>query len=766
MANGKPASKMSRKTAGKLRLGSHLKHENQSSKDRKSPLETTKEFFEAIRSISLSIMILITGSAVAIAVGRELFSSDVLIDVTELSKSISDTGVSAPTLAAELAARVRAIQAEASTKAVSPTVELAYILQSENTANVLPTLPSVTQNLLVDNIDPVPELVTSGADQKIRTAINYIKHVFGRDENRLSISLTTIQQKKFEARVRLRRNGNEYIESITADSVDDLLTAIPRWLAKELFPEASIISQFERDRRGRDKNFAGTIAALDELAHRRGLVDDTFVKTIQGDIAFYRESYPEAEAIYSSIIASNIQLKNMILYRLSQTLVKESKPREALILLSKAHSADLSNRDLVAYLAMVYAQEGVEAPCLSSDVCLSESAVSDLLLQAGDSAAANNILGVLKYKKNDRVTAEQLFRKAKINDAKNASTLNNLGVMLLQRHEIGEALLMFNNAAAIEQNSGVVQLNLGNALESVGRAGEAAQHFQNAVLLERGNLVCHACLALSLINVGRLGDAQLAINDGINADPKNTSMIFVSAILESKLGCYQESVDYFKAASQINDPRVNNATLSREYGDLLIKLNRRKEAISVFEKELLYEAMSEQVSDELNSITADIYAKNKSLPAESAESLGFLIDETLVDPERRDENRTALIRISTALVSIGENQLAVRAAQHAVEIDPKSEEAHKGLGEVYEKLGQGALARAEFRSAFLVGGEGDGELLTSWTKSLRKDGLNDAAAKTGASFRLDPRNCSIKRIADNPAPTKRSTQRGRSVTSN
>lgn len=720
-----------------------------STKAKQSALQALKDAFESARSISLSILIIVGGVAAVVAVGREAFSEDILIDVTEISKQIADSGISATTLAAELAARVRTIQAEADSKNTFPTIELAYILQSENKTKALPTLPSSTQKLLIDHIEPLPELITSAADSKVRTAINYIRHVFGRQDNRLSIVLTSTENKKFESRLRLRRKGVDAVTTISRETVDELLTEIPRWLAKELFPEEYIIAQFARERRKKERNFAQTKAMIQELAHRRGALDDNFLRTILGDIAFHGESYEEASAIYKSVISTNPKFKGLVLYRLTQSLVAEAKADEAAILLTKAID-DSPTADLVSYLALLYAQiqsspdaRRVSRSCAASGHCLSlEAVIKRLESDAPASAAASNALGVLLYQNGNVKEAEKLFVQSTKLDAKYASVLNNLGVIRLKQDRAGEALILLQSAAAINEDSGVVQLNLGNALERFGRFEEAAQYFSTAALLDRENLVCHTCWALSLVNANRMDEASSAIRTGLTLDPGNTSILLVSAIISTKLGCHREASEVYEAAIAAADRRVNKSMIYRGYANSLMRLGKRQDAITMFRNEARVLRFSSGTDDVLNLIVANVYVNGRKGLLNAVEEFDLEVDgNDLKDPHVRKEVSRAYKRFADALLWADQSKEALDAANRAVELDPKEWEVHHTLGRVYVALRKNSIARSEFRLAMLLGGENDLALLMSWTRSLKSDGLKGEARALLTEFKLHPRAC-------------------------
>ncbi|GAB6140554.1 hypothetical protein JCM14076_12830 [Methylosoma difficile] len=727
-------------------------------KPKKHPLEIAKESFESARSIALSILIFVGGLAATVAIGREVFSNDILIDVTEISQQIANSGVSVTTLAAELAARVRALQAEAESQKALPAAELAYLLQSENKTKALPTLPSSTQKLLIDHAEPIPELISSAADSKVRAAIDYIRHVFGHQDNRLSVVLTSTEEKLFEARLRLRRKGIDEVTTISKGTVDELLIEIPRWLAKQLFPEDYIVALFARERREKDRNFSQTKAIIQELGRTRGGLDDIFLRTILGDIAFHKESYAEASAIYRSVIQDNPRFRDLVIYRLSQALIADSKLYEAVSLLSKEIndlSSSANSERPLTYLALLYAQSlpdsharSVSRNCEVRANCLSiEAVIKRLEGNSPSSASLSNALGVLRYQDGDMENAERLFELARRLDPRYPSALNNLGIIQLKKQNAGAALLLLQSASAISEDSGVIQLNIGNTLESFGRFEEAAQYFATAASLDRENLVCHTCWALSLLNSYRIDEALSAVRSGLSLDPGNASLLLVSGLISSKLGCYREAAESYEATLVAKDSRVNMAMIYRNYGDALVRLGRRKEAIQMFQNEERALRFSSDTADILNEIISRIYAAGRRYDQEAIKEFYVWAERAQIDdPGTKSDVSSAYGRLAEALLWIGKPDRALEAARRAVLLDAKDWEKHHTLGRVYSAIRKGSLARNEFRLALLLGGDKDVRLLADWNNSLRNNHLPSEVKRVRAEFKIHPHTCIAKDI--------------------
>ena len=437
------------------------------------------------------------------------------------------------------------------------------------------------------------------------------------------------------------------------------------------------------------------------------------------------------------------------MYRLSQSLAAEAKTEEAAVLLTKAIE-DSPATNLVAYLALLYAQiqsnqdvRQVSRSCGARGHCLSlETVIKRLESDSPTSAAASNALGVLRYQDGNVREAEKLFVQSTKLDSKYASVLNNLGVIRLKQDKTGEALLLLKSAAAINEDSGVVQLNLGNALEKFGRFEEATQYFSNAALLDRENLVCHTCWALSLVNGNRIDEASSAIRTGITLDPSNASILLVSAMISTKLGCHREASEVYEAAIAAADRRVNESMIYRGYANSLMRLGKRQEAIAMFRNEARVLRFSSGTDNVLNLLVANVYITGRSGVRDVVEEFDLEVDGSdLKDHQVRKEVARAYRRLADALLWTGELKAALDSAKRAVELDPKEWEVHHTQGRVYVALRKNSIARSEFRLAMLLGGQNDLALLISWTGSLKSDHLKREARALLTEFKLHPRAC-------------------------
>ncbi len=730
-----------------LLIDASAAHKEPQTETKKSSLETARDAFESVRSIALSIIIFVGGFTVAVAIGQEIFSDYILIDVTEVSKKLADSGISPSTIGAELSERVSSLHAEADSKDILPSIELAYLLQSENKTKALPSLPASSQKLLIDHVRPIPELITSAIDSNIRSAIGYVRHVFGRQDNRLSIALTTTDEQQFEARLRLHRKKDSAVVIISKPTLDQLLAEVTSWLAKQLFPEEYIVTQFSKEAQENELIFTNTKETLQELAKSRGGFNDAFLLTILGDIAFYKESYSEASAIYRSVDSNDPRLRNLVIYRLSQSLVAESKLRDAIVLLSDEIEKYPSDYILLSYLSLIYAQSQLEVElndisndCEVSGNCLSIEKLTGLLKDnAIYSAAVSNAMGVFSFQGFDLVGADYFFRMATTSDPQYAAALNNMGVLRLVDDDAGEALLYLQKAFAANENSGVTHLNLGNAFEQVDRIYDATYHFKMAVRLERENLVCHTCWAAALLRDGKIDEAIAAVKSGLKMKPNSASLYLVLALIYSKLGCYSEAVDFYESVIEVNDSRLRRSLVFQEYGSALLKSGENKKAMAAFKVEEKAYRNELTISDRLNKSVAHFYTA-QSLSAGDAVTMFKLESDilNLADKQERDEVAEAYRRFAEALLFKGEAGFASKIAKVAVELTPKDWAVHFMLGKIYLGLGKDSLARNEFRLALLLGGENDIELLQSWSSSLKDEKLSSAVR---AEFKIHPLAC-------------------------
>ncbi|WP_162932646.1 tetratricopeptide repeat protein [Solimonas sp. K1W22B-7] len=726
--------------------------EESKGKDKKSLLEAIQKKLEVFRSIALSILFIIGAIAVAAVVIHELSTDAMLVEVGQLPKAVSEQGASPETIELEIVSRIKGFQVSAHSQKPF-TLDLAYILQSENKLRVLPELPASTQRLLIQHTRPIPDLVTSRLDSTIREALSYAAYLLKRETNRLSVSITAPGEGELFARVHIVRDDLDVTTSITATSANNLLEKVSFWVANQLLPQEMVLFQFQLDRATTDPSFDATTARIEELSSLNSQGGNKpFYLTILGDIAFQKSSYAEAEAYYRAALGSRPMFKDLVTYRLSQVLLAQGRNFQAVESLgvNAKNGSSAESVDHLARLSSIYLQvqselgkHEISDVCLSQGKCVDEKSMYQLLESASAvSAVAANALGALKYVDGDVEDAQALFGRAMELDPSYSSALNNMGVIKMQEGKSADALVLFQNAASSNPDSGVAQLNLGNSLERFGRFSEAADHFSRAVRLNRDNLVCHTCWALSLINAGRIDQAVAAIQSGRRQDPQNVSLFLLSGQISSRLGCFQDAVDALEAAAHDSDGRVNRSMVHRDMGRAFLRLGDPDRARSEFSMQAQLLRFRSGGTNELERIIAGVYTRGH------ARTSGIVdLFEEAADEARKESDVTAedisgeYVDLADAFLWRKEPVSAVNLARKAIELDSRQWNAHFALGRGYSALGRESLARAEFRMAHTLGGHDDVALLQAWSQSLERSGLPGKAEELKTEFKLHPRTC-------------------------
>ena len=152
-------------------------------------------------------------------------------------------------------------------------------------------------------------------------------------------------------------------------------------------------------------------------------------------------------------------------------------------------------------------------------------------------------------------------------------------------------------------NSGNAKLfnNVGHALESQGRHVEALEYFQTAVRVQPDDIGAHLNMGRTYNNMAKFEEAEAAYLKAKSLLPRakpgesyqarvapNHLNVFLNlATLIAKNGSRLEEADllYRQAISMRSD--YTQAYINR--GDILLKLNRTKEAQEVYERALFYD---------------------------------------------------------------------------------------------------------------------------------------------------------------------------------
>ena len=193
------------------------------------------------------------------------------------------------------------------------------------------------------------------------------------------------------------------------------------------------------------------------LAHK---IDQLFPKLVlgkllTGDTYLAQKQYEKANEQYQ--LAYKSQPSERILLTISDLLIAQNKPTDAIKLLSDA--LEKAPKDLVIHfkLANIYQQQ--------NDAKQAETHYDAILTEQSDNVIALNNLAIIYAQQNDP-RALDLAKRAYEKAPESAAILDTYGHMLLKQNQASVGLTILEKAASLAPNQNDIQLHLAEAYVS------------------------------------------------------------------------------------------------------------------------------------------------------------------------------------------------------------------------------------------------------------------------------------------------------------
>lgn len=290
----------------------------------------------------------------------------------------------------------------------------------------------------------------------------------------------------------------------------------------------------------------------------------------------------------------------------------------------------------------------------------------------------------------------------------------NLGVVLSRLGDYAGAVASYEAALRLKPELKPILLNLGIAHYRAGRPEPAVNALRQFLTAYPQHLQARQLLGISLVEVGQNAEGLALLEATLNEAPRDAAVLYsiglahlrlnkpgVLATLE-KLAAFPEGLpalrllqgqaflyrqEYEKALEELQAAAELNANLPRVYYSLglaNLRLNRNKEAIAAFERELTTRP------DDFSTLYYLAVLNEAESNLDAAKSR---LDAALkLDPQSADANGL----LAKILRKQGKNAEALAPLQLAVAKDPTDPIKRYTLAQIYRDLGRREDAAHEF----------------------------------------------------------------------
>jgi tetratricopeptide (TPR) repeat protein len=190
-------------------------------------------------------------------------------------------------------------------------------------------------------------------------------------------------------------------------------------------------------------------------------------------------------------------------------------------------------------------------------------------------------LGIVEFEMGQYEKAVASYNRAIELAPKFPEVRNNLGNALRMLGRLDEAAASYQQALVIRENYPEAYHNLGVTLRDLGKIPEAEHSFRKAINLRSNYIEAHANLASLLFNQKSSVEALRVLGDGLKADPKNPSLLMLTARIQYSRQSYDLAERAVKLVLSREPENVDALTL---LGQIFHETDRYAEAISVLER--------------------------------------------------------------------------------------------------------------------------------------------------------------------------------------
>jgi serine/threonine-protein kinase len=327
--------------------------------------------------------------------------------------------------------------------------------------------------------------------------------------------------------------------------------------------------------------------------------------------------------------------------------------------------------------------------------------------------------------------AVAINRRALEIDPQYADAYTNLGNALSRQGRLDDAMASFRRAAELAPKDAHCQFNLGHSFLEQGKLDDAAAALQRAIELDPKEPRSYDTLASVFVRQGRLDDAVASDRRAIAVEPKEAGFHYDLAIALGLQNKVDDAVASYRRAIEL-DP--TDARYHMNLGNVLLKQGDPDEALASFGRAAsLWSGQHDAYAVEWHAKATQAIAKLQPYFEQRNRLLATLRGE------RESKDAEELCAAADLGYARGESQLAIRAFQLAIELDPKVARYHLNLGVAFEHLGRLDDAVASYDRAIELEPKNAGSHLNLGNALLKKGELEDAIASYRESVELDPK---------------------------
>ena len=165
-----------------------------------------------------------------------------------------------------------------------------------------------------------------------------------------------------------------------------------------------------------------------------------------------------------------------------------------------------------------------------------------------------------------------------------------LGALLLRRMNAGDAVPMAEAAVRVEPQRSEARNLLGSALQAVGRVPEAIEQYRRALTLDPGFVNARFNLANALVRSGKVEEAIDEYHRVLAVYPKDAlagDRLAKALLMSARQLTSQDKTEAAEARyRELVERAPNDAAVRVEFGDVLLRRGKRKDAVAQYQKAL------------------------------------------------------------------------------------------------------------------------------------------------------------------------------------
>jgi protein O-GlcNAc transferase len=385
------------------------------------------------------------------------------------------------------------------------------------------------------------------------------------------------------------------------------------------------------------------------------------------------------------------------------------------------------------------------------------TAYRQVLQQAPGQFDATHLLGVIALQRGDLATAEKLIAEALKVKQRDPAALNNLGTALLRAGRLDEAREQFERAVKAQPAFVDAQSNLGNVLRQLGRVADSVAPLKRAYAGNARSAEIADLLGASLLDTGDSRGAAAVFEASVKARPRDAQCWLHLAIASQAAGNARRALEAADAAlaiapdtakalgargqalASLGDPAAaraafaagvrvapRDAVAQHNFGVFLRDQGEFEPAIERLRSALQLDATLTAAHEALVGTLVDAGRSDEALrhgrlvaeahpdTAAALATLGaahFAQDriEESVETYRRavavtGAKSSTFLGYGNALMSAGNEALATKQFERALELDPQNARARFSLAmshlrSIYDDVGQMEASRRAFARA-------------------------------------------------------------------